>query len=79
MPNIFTKNGFRIVIYPNDHEPIHVHIHKAGSEIRINVLNLKPMSVKGSIGNRDIKKALKLVEEQQKLIIEKWCEINGKN
>lgn len=32
MPTVFRFNGLRVVIYPNDHRPAHVHIKGAGGE-----------------------------------------------
>lgn len=32
MPTIFRFNGLRIVIYPNDHRPAHVHVKGGGGE-----------------------------------------------
>ncbi|WP_421567878.1 DUF4160 domain-containing protein [Stenotrophomonas sp. PD6] len=32
MPNVARINGLRVVIYPNDHGPAHVHIIGGGSE-----------------------------------------------
>jgi hypothetical protein len=32
MPTVLRLDGLRVVIYPNDHRPAHVHIIGAGSE-----------------------------------------------
>ena len=37
MPQLFTVFGFRFMFYSNDHEPIHVHVVKAGTEARLQV------------------------------------------
>ena len=37
MPQLFTVFGFRFMFYSNDHEPIHVHVVKAGTEARFQV------------------------------------------
>jgi hypothetical protein len=79
MPVIIRQNGFQIVMYFNDHEPVHVHLKKAGSEIKVNALTLELMQVKGDISNRDIRKALEIVAEHQLLINQKWGELRGKN
>lgn len=69
MPTVVKKDGFRVVIYPNDHEPAHVHIHKSGSEIKVDALTLTLMSAKGSLSKKDIRKAIKIVEENQVVIL----------
>ncbi|MGI8934828.1 MAG: DUF4160 domain-containing protein [Phormidesmis sp.] len=79
MPTVFRQAGFPIVIYPDDHQPIHVHVKKAGSEVKINALTLELMSVKGAMSNKDIRRAVEMVAQEQPLIIEKWSELNGQN
>ena len=37
MPTIIKQDGFRIVIYPNDHLPSHVHVIKGDGEVRISL------------------------------------------
>jgi hypothetical protein len=37
MPNILTIFGLRIVIYPNDHRPAHVHVIGNGCEVMFNL------------------------------------------
>jgi Domain of unknown function (DUF4160) len=31
----FRQDGFRFIIYPNDHLPAHVHVFKGGAEVSI--------------------------------------------
>jgi hypothetical protein len=35
MPTIYREQGFRFVIYADDHPPPHVHVIKAGNEMII--------------------------------------------
>lgn len=79
MPTIFREDGFKVIMYPNDHEPMHVHVEKAGSMIKIDALALKLMSVKGKVSNKDVNKAVKIVAENRALIAEKWRELRGKD
>jgi hypothetical protein len=32
MPTVLRLDGLRVVIYPNDHRPAHVHVIRAGGE-----------------------------------------------
>jgi hypothetical protein len=73
MPTIIRQDGFRIVIYPNDHLPTHVHIIKADGEVRIDLgsvtidpssgeeLLIPPsfMDVTGKISDKDVRGCLK--------------------
>jgi Domain of unknown function (DUF4160) len=77
MPTIIRQNGFRIVIFPNDHIPPHVHVFKSGAEVKID-LGDEPslLSVEGKIGNKDLAKTLILVVEHRVELLEKWREIH---
>jgi hypothetical protein len=37
MPTVLTMFGLRVVIYPNDHRPAHVHIQGNGCEVVFNL------------------------------------------
>jgi hypothetical protein len=81
MPKILEKDGFRVVIYLNDHLPSHVHVWKGRGEVRIQLgsAHIAPslMSVEGKISSKDVAKALSLVKEHQKDLLKKWREIYG--
>ena len=82
MPTIVRKDGFKVVIYPNDHDPAHVHVMKNSGEVKINLGNealSKPpylISVEGDISDKDVVKALNLVRENQSELLAKWGEIH---
>jgi hypothetical protein len=81
MPTIIKQDGFRIVIYPNDHTPAHVHVLKGDGEVRIELGNEKIspslMSVRGKISDREVVRALSLVTEYQIELLAKWDEIHN--
>lgn len=82
MPTIIRQDGFRIVIYPNDHLPAHVHVVKGDGEVRIELGSEEPstlpslMTVMGKISDKDVAKALFLVTEHQIELLTKWSEIH---
>lgn len=75
------QNGFRVVIYLNDHLPSHVHILKGGGEIKIDLGDGKSkpglISIIGDIKTKEVVKALKLVADNKALLLAKWKEIHG--
>ena len=88
MPTIIKQDGFRIVIYPNDHLPSHVHVIKGDGEVRISLgsvadedseeISISPslITVTGKISDKDVAKALSLVTEHQIDLLDKWSEIH---
>jgi uncharacterized protein len=81
MPTILREQGFRAVIYSNDHLPSHVHVFKGSGEVRIELGDEESdpslMSITGQISDRDVAKALYLVRENQAELLTKWREIHG--
>ena len=51
MPTALRIDGLRVVIYPNDHRPPHVHVRGAGTEA-VFILNCPagPPTLRGSFG-----------------------------
>lgn len=81
MPTIFRDKSFRFVIYPNDHEPAHVHVLKGDVNLRIKLsLDESPvevLSIQGDIRSKDIEWAVSVVSEKNALFLSKWIEIHG--
>ena len=79
MVTVLRQGGFRIAIYLEDHEPAHVHVYGDG-EVKINLLSQsgRPQVVahiKMRLG--DVRKALRIVTEQQQMLLIKWNEYHG--
>lgn len=78
MPTILRSNGFLFVIHPNDHEPPHVHIFRAGAEMIIN------LGIDGGepvirdvyrMRNRDIEVALANTRVNNDVFLRRWREV----
>lgn len=76
MPTIVKQDGFRIVIWPNDHLPHHVHVFKRDAEVKIALLEPIVFNIEGEISNKDLAKALNLVIKHQIELLERWKEIH---
>lgn len=79
MVTVLRQGGFRIAIYLEDHEPAHVHVYGDG-EVKISLLSQSgsPQVVdqtKMRLG--DVRKALRIVTEQQEMLLMKWNEYHG--
>jgi hypothetical protein len=80
MPTIIRQGGFRVVIYTDDHAPPHVHVFYGNEELLVSLgSGTVPVGVRT---NRDMKpqrilKALRLVADNQALLLERWREIHG--
>jgi hypothetical protein len=76
MPTVLRKDGFSVMIYTQDHIPAHVHIWRAGEEMVINIATLEITTVEG-MSRRNAAKAVRLVEENQEYLLQRWHEIHG--
>jgi hypothetical protein len=82
MPTILTFGGFRVVIYPNDHVPGHVHVIGADCEA-VFVLNCPkgPPTLRESFGFtvRKLRSVAAHLEESLDVLCAAWEKIHGRN
>lgn len=76
MPTVLRKDGFRVVIWINDHEPMHVHIFTGEGEAVINIEDAKLVQV-WEMSPRLVRQAKRIVEENREILAEKWRKIHG--
>ena len=76
MPTVLRIDGFRVVIYPNDHPPAHVHIIGPGWVV---VVNLLGPEVREAIGcsEPEAGRVLRLVTDHQAALTEAWRRYHG--
>lgn len=80
MPTVLRKDSFNFVSYPDDHEPSHTHVKKAGTEVVINLgdENTGPFERENKgMSTQNRRKALQLAAEWQAALIEQWRRLNG--
>lgn len=79
MVTVHREGGFRIVIFIDDHEPAHVHVYGGGkAKIRLVGTDGAPELLSGSrMKEGDVRKAMRIVGEQQAYLLECWSEIHG--
>lgn len=78
MPEIFREEGFRVVIYFEDHIPAHVHIYKGDMAVKILIEgDCEILRAEGRISRKELKKAIKLVKAHQTELLTIWEEIHG--
>ena len=81
MPTVHREDGFRVIIYPNDHLPSHVHLIKGDGQVIIQLGNeIEPPlidQVYGKISDKDVAKALIIVKANQLKLLDAWRSIHG--
>ncbi|MCY7345362.1 MAG: DUF4160 domain-containing protein [Pyrinomonadaceae bacterium] len=78
MPTVIRKKGFQVIIWTDDHPPMHVHVFKAEAELIVN-LGDRQAAVRDNYAMKrtDVRQALRLIDENRNLLTEKWREIHG--
>lgn len=80
MPTVLTIFGLRVVIYPNDHRPAHVHVQGNGCEA---VFNLHcpdgPPELRENYGfsQKELGKIADALAKNLAELCKKWREIHG--
>lgn len=77
MPTLFRINGFRVVIYTADHEPMHVHVINAEGEAVIVISRKAQLIRSGGMKDRSIQNALEIVQDNAEMLAEAWETIHG--
>jgi Domain of unknown function (DUF4160) len=81
MVTVHRQDGFRLVIYLEDHEPPHVHVYTGGAEAKIGLVAAqygRPYVIRAfAMRAGDLRKAVQLVSEQQAMLVAKWRVIHG--
>lgn len=72
MPTVFELFGIKFFFFPNDHEPIHVHILYGGKLAKIQVEPEIKLIYNHGIKPKVVKKALASVETFKEDIVTEW-------
>ena len=73
MPTILRLDGYRFFFFSDEHMPEHIHVEKADSYARIELLSLK-VTDSYNITSKELKKIVELVRENRIKLEEGWNE-----
>ena len=80
MPTVLRLGSLRVVIYPNDHEPPHVHLLGPGcrAKIRLGTAGRKPSIVSNDgVSLAQLGRALLAIDVDRVLLRRAWRQRNG--
>lgn len=80
MPTVLRKDGFDVMIHTDDHEPAHVHVRKAGELLKMGLggeAEAPSIRENVSMKRQEARRAVRLVEDNQAMLLEKWRDIHG--
>jgi len=81
MVTVVRADGFRVVIYINDHLPAHVHVFGDGeAKINLHGADGSPDMVWADNMTRgEVRRAMRIVVERQAFLLRRWEDIHGRD
>jgi len=77
MLTVLRQNGFCLMIYTRDHEPMHVHVWYQGNEAVIRFETEIILLEEHDFNRQQIRRAVAIVRQNREFLIDKWREIYG--
>ena len=83
MAEIFRLNGFKVVIFSDDHDPPHVHIRKGEFEVKIDISGERAELMVGEEKSRRAadkklrKQALRIADDNIEMLMNEWRQIDA--
>jgi len=71
MPTVLRIGGYRFFFFSDEHLPMHIHIEKADSYVRIEIETLK-VTDSYNISHKEVKKLKRFVEENREVLKGAW-------
>jgi len=78
VPTSLRERGFEVRIYTLDHPPPHVHVAKAGAIVKIDLATSQATEIVGSISDRDVRVAERIVAQNATLLKDHWEKTHGR-
>jgi hypothetical protein len=79
MVTVHREAGLRFIIFKDDHEPAHVHVVGDGKAkiIIVGAGGTPELDYNDGFKAGDLRKAMRIVAEQQAMLMERWKEHHG--
>ena len=78
VPTLLREAGFEVRIYTLDHPPPHVHVARAGAIVKIDVVTHYAIEIVGSISDRDVRRAERLVAQHAEFLKSEWEKLHAR-
>lgn len=77
MPTILRIDGFAVRIYPNDHQPPHVHVIGANGEAVVSLDGSSALIHTAGLSRKEVSAACEIVATHIQELVEAWEAIHG--
>ena len=76
MPTVLRLGGWRVVIYPSDHAPAHVHVVGPGWVVVVNLIGMEVREVIQA-DQRTANEVLRQLKVHQDALLSEWRRFHG--
>ena len=66
------RHGYDVRMYPDDHDPPHVHVWKGGRQGKIDLETMDVISMSHRLNSREIGQIVNLLREHESLLLSVW-------
>ena len=66
------RHGCDVRLYPDDHDPPHVHVWKGGRQVKIDLETMEVISMSHRFNSREIGQIVNLLREHESLLMSVW-------
>lgn len=80
MVTILRIHGLRVVIFPNDHPPAHVHLIGSDGEAKVDLQGPgeQPVLVWADrLSRADLRRGMRTIGQHRDLLLQRWKDIHG--
>jgi hypothetical protein len=77
MPTVTIAEGYKIIVFVNDHPPPHVHVRKNGAQIKVMLTPISYSSARGEPAPQQVRRAVELVSEHLAACLAVWEKHHG--
>ena len=72
MPTVLLINGYRFFFYMNEHDPIHIHVNRAGNEARFDLIPVVDMTSCRGFKRSEIREIVEIITDRYDYFINAW-------
>ena len=69
------RYGYDVRMYPDGHDPPHVHVWKGGRQVKIDLETMDVISASHKFNNREIRQIVNLLREHESLLLSVWAQL----
>ena len=77
MPVVLRVGGFSFTIYPDDHDPPHVHVRSGGARVILGIESDEERDVHG-MSHVEVWRAQRVVRDYRDALLNAWFEIKAR-